>query len=342
MKQYEGLPDKWMLFTPDKGEESIKALRILNRLISRGYELVSGSHYSDEKYVSPLNLPPIGIKIFTPTEFLNFGLPKDEDEDRKPVMGDVAVRINGGAGSNNPEGKMYTLHSETAKDNRFCYLNGHSMVKESWRYATKEEKLAFKGGITNINDMVDEVDLEDSVSYGMKVGDAIPTNILNKWKNMDGHYYSNYSSEQGWRNDSGGDSYKEKGWRVLEIKRIKGIHALRVSSVTHVKAEGFKEYLDSFNEPAVKENTFSKGDIVVVVDKDIEGVTSVREGIVSSPRFKTPHESYRIDVLDMLERRSKGTYDKWELSGIEAGKLSVNSSQRVKKGHVPLIEVKRR
>jgi hypothetical protein len=270
MKRYEGLPDKWMLFTPDMDYEGRKALSILNKLLDESYDIVPGAHYGTESYVSNANLPPIGIKIFTPTEFLNFELSKEVEEGRKPVMGDVAVRINGGAGSDDPEGKMYALHSETAKDNRFRYLKGWSMLKCSWRHATPAEKNAFKNGITNINDMVYEVDLGQDViteSYGMKVGDDIPLDVLNKWKNMGGHYYAEYSPEKGWRNDSRGESYNQSDLKVLEIKRIKGIHALRVSSGTYVKAEGFKEFLYRFDMPDPSVDSLSKGDIVVVVDK---------------------------------------------------------------------------
>ena len=248
MKQYDGLPDEWLLYTPEDTEEARAALNRVIKLI-KPFIFVRGAHYGKpvpKCYYHSNDAPPPHVKIFTPAEFLAFGedIELTTGEDRKPVMGDVAVRLKG-AGGIDAKGRMYTLAIEGFDKDDFRYGRGWSMRKGNWRFATAEEKLAFEGGVTNINDMEVSKPAEASINtYGLSIGYKISKADITEW--VAKGYNINYGRAEGWRRERRG--LFASGRTIVAFKVIKGVVGVQVSGTSsnvHIRAEGLKEFIDS-------------------------------------------------------------------------------------------------
>lgn len=100
-------------------------------------------------------------------------------------------------------------------------------------------------------------------TYGLNIGDKLPEKIINEWCRQGPNYSSN--SKSYWHEGAGCFS----GDRLIKSFGIReGVMSFEVSNtnIVHLRAEGFKEFMDNFDKPKQEEKAmFKKGDYIVTL-----------------------------------------------------------------------------
>jgi hypothetical protein len=116
-----------------------------------------------------------------------------------------------------------------------------------WRYATAEEIIEYDrlAGPFDVSTLGKEEEEEVVNTYGLKVGDEIPVEVLNAWEQVNNNRCDEMNGL--WRRGCG----MFKGNRIIEkFKLIHGHTGFLVSDTmdVYIKAEGFKEFMENFGK----------------------------------------------------------------------------------------------
>ena len=96
------------------------------------------------------------------------------------------------------------------------------------------------------------IELDNKELFGLKIGDALPKEIISSWQEEEGQNYTieyyNYTWTRGF-------VPYDTNRKIKRFYLVRGVPAFSVSDtdVVYLKAEGFKEYMDSRKPKAKKE-----------------------------------------------------------------------------------------